>query len=159
MFGTFRECFLGHLKGVTYTVFIHFNISKAFSGLQYRTVFLQVLSLSLSLSLSLPPSLSLLLGLQPQHMEVPRLRGESLELQMLAHATGTAKLCWISATSATYTTAWGNTGSLTHWERPGIEPKSSWILVRFVTSEPQWELQHFSLSFSLVTILCTLPWP
>ena len=91
MFGTFRECFLGHLKGVTYTVFIHFNISKAFSGLQYRTVFLQVLSLSLSLS----PSLSLLLGLQPQHMEVPRLRVESLELQMLAHATGTAKQCWI----------------------------------------------------------------
>ena len=40
MFGTFRECFLGHLKGVTYTVFIHFNISKAFSGLLYRTVFL-----------------------------------------------------------------------------------------------------------------------
>ena len=93
MFGTFRECFLGHLKGVTYTVFIHFNISKAFSGLQYRTVFLQVLSLSLSLSL--PPSPSLLLGLQPQHMDVPRLRVEPLELQMLAHATGTAKQCWI----------------------------------------------------------------
>ena len=52
-------------------------------------------SLSLSLSLSLPPSLSLLLGLQPKHMEVPRLRVESLELQMLAHATGTAKQCWI----------------------------------------------------------------
>ena len=50
---------------------------------------------SLSLSLSLSPSLSLLLGLQPKHMEVPRLRVESLELQMLAHATGTAKQCWI----------------------------------------------------------------
>ena len=27
--------------------------------------------------------------------------------------------------------------------RPGIEPWSSWILVRFVTPEPQWELPHF----------------
>ena len=63
MFGTFRECFLGHLKGVTYTVFIHFNISKAFSGLQYGTVFLQVLSLSLSPYLSLFLSLSLSLSL------------------------------------------------------------------------------------------------
>ena len=24
--------------------------------------------------------------------------------------------------------------------RPGIEPESSWILVRFVTIEPRWEL-------------------
>ena len=24
--------------------------------------------------------------------------------------------------------------------RPGIKPESSWILVRFVTTEPQWEL-------------------
>jgi len=23
---------------------------------------------------------------------------------------------------------------------PGIEPETSWILVRFVTAEPQWEL-------------------
>ena len=29
-----------------------------------------------------------------------------------------------------------NTGSLTHWAWPGMEPKSSWILVRFVTAEP-----------------------
>ena len=28
---------------------------------------------------------------------------------------------------------------LTHWARPGIEPKSSWVLVGFVTTEPQWE--------------------
>ena len=31
-------------------------------------------------------------------------------------------------------------GSLTHWARPGIEPVSSWILVGFVATEPQWEL-------------------
>ena len=29
----------------------------------------------------------------------------------------------------------GNTGSLTHWARPRIEPTSSWILVGFI-SEP-----------------------
>ena len=39
----------------------------------------------------------------------------------------------IQATSATYTTAQGNTRSLTHWVRPGIEPSTSWIIVGFVT--------------------------
>ena len=43
--------------------------------------------------------------------------------------------------SATYTTAQGNAGSLTHRVRPGIKPVSSWILVGFVTTEPQRELQ------------------
>ena len=33
-----------------------------------------------------------------------------------------------------------NGGSLTHWERPGIESTSSWILVGLVTAEPQREL-------------------
>ena len=46
----------------------------------------------------------------------------------------------IWAAFVTYTTAHGNAGSLTHWGRPGIEPVSSWILVRFVSTEPQWEL-------------------
>ena len=43
--------------------------------------------------------------------------------------------------SATYTTAHGNTGSLTHFVSPGIEPVSSRMLVRFISAEPQWELQ------------------
>ena len=38
----------------------------------------------------------------------------------------------LRATSATCTTAHSNTGSLTHWARPGIEPASSWFLVDFV---------------------------
>ena len=42
--------------------------------------------------------------------------------------------------SAIYTTAHSNAGSLTHWATPEIEPTSSWILVGFVTNEPQWEL-------------------
>ena len=39
---------------------------------------------------------------------------------------------WIYAASVTYTTAHGNARSLTPWERPGIEPLPSWILVGFV---------------------------
>jgi len=39
---------------------------------------------------------------------------------------------WIRAASATYTTAQGSTGSLTHWARAGIEPTTSWFLVGFV---------------------------
>ena len=42
--------------------------------------------------------------------------------------------------SVTYTTAPSNSRSLTHWVRPGVEPESSCILVRFVIAEPQWEL-------------------
>ena len=42
--------------------------------------------------------------------------------------------------SATYTTAHDNTGSLTRWARLGIESAFLWILVRFITAEPQWEL-------------------
>ena len=39
-----------------------------------------------------------------------------------------------------------NAGSLTHTVRPGIEPTSSWMLVRFVSPAPQQEPQvvdHF----------------
>uniref|UniRef100_A0A8D1AM45 von Willebrand factor A domain-containing protein 8 n=1 Tax=Sus scrofa TaxID=9823 RepID=A0A8D1AM45_PIG len=63
-----------------------------------------------------------LLGLHPWHMEVPRL-GVELDLQLPA--------C---------TTAHSNAGSLTHWVRPGMEAVSSWMLVRFVSAEPQREL-------------------
>ena len=51
------------------------------------------------------------LGPHLWHMEVPSLW---VELELLA-----------------YTTAHGNTKSSTHWSRPGIEPTSSWIVVRF----------------------------
>ena len=46
----------------------------------------------------------------------------------------------IRAPSATYTTAHSNAGSLTHLARTGIDPASSWILVRFFSTEPWWEL-------------------
>ena len=31
--------------------------------------------------------------------------------------------------------------TLNHWERPGMEPASSWLLVAFVTTEPQGDLR------------------
>ena len=49
-----------------------------------------------------------------------------------------------SEPSVTYTTAHGHTGSLIHWVRPGIEPATSWFLVRFISSVPWWELLKYS---------------
>ena len=48
--------------------------------------------------------------------------------------------CQIRATSATYTTAYGNARSLTHWVKPGSKPATSWFLVGFVSASPWWEL-------------------
>ena len=45
----------------------------------------------------------------------------------------------IWATSVTYTRAHSNPGSLTHCVRPGINSAASWMLVRFVSTELQWE--------------------
>ena len=70
-------------------------------------------------------------------MEVPRL-GVELELQLPAYAT--TKALGIRAVSATCTTAHSDAGSLTHRVRPGIKLASSWILVRFISAAPQWEL-------------------
>ena len=62
----------------------------------------------------------------------------------------------IQASSSTYTTAHGNTGSLTHWVRPGIEPATSWFLVRFIkhwatTGTP---FPCFSIGLSLFFLIC-----
>ena len=69
-------------------------------------------------------------------MEVPRL-GVKLKLWLPAYAK--PQQCQTQAACVTCRTPHGNARSLTHWVRPGIEPTSSWILVRFVSAEPQWE--------------------
>ena len=71
-------------------------------------------------------------------MEAP---GLGIQLELPLPATATAKQD-PSHKCATDTTAQDNARSLTQWARPGIEPKSSWILVGFVTAEPQLELQN-----------------
>ena len=48
----------------------------------------------------------------------------------------------IRATAASLLRSHSNTGSLTHWVRPGIEPATSWFLVRFTSTAPQRELQE-----------------
>ena len=88
-------------------------------------------------------------------MKVPRL-GAELELQLLAYTTA------IATRDPSYTTVHGNARSLTHWVRPEIEPKSSWMLVRFVNTEPQRELRsrnsnliclHFELTLLTFTYI------
>ena len=79
----------------------------------------------------------LLLGLHPRHMAVPR-PGVKLELQLAAYTTAT--VTWDLSCVC----------DLHHSSRqrqipdpliePGIEPKSSWIRVGFVSAAPQWEL-------------------
>ena len=62
--------------------------------------------------------------------------GVKLELLLPAYDTATAM------PNLTYPEAGGNTGSFNPLSeaRPGIEPTSLWILVRFVTAKPQQEL-------------------
>ena len=52
----------------------------------------------------------------------------------------------IRAAAASLHHSHSNAGSLTHWVKPWIEPMSPWLLVRFITAEPQREL-HKSLAF------------
>ena len=82
----------------------------------------------------------------PWHMEVPRLGAES-ELQPLAYASATAMsdlscVCNLHQSSRQH---W----ILNHWARPGIEPVSSWIVVRFVSAEPWRELPDSPLRFRM----------
>ena len=75
----------------------------------------------------------LLLGPHVWHMEVLRLNwscGCQPKPQPQQH------MIW----ATTYTTAHSNARSLTHWARAGIELTSSWVLVGFISTVPQWEL-------------------
>ena len=60
-------------------------------------------------------------------MEIPRL---GLSRSYSCQPIPQAQQLRVGAVSVTYTTAHDNA-------RPGIEPASSWILVRFVSTEPQ----------------------
>ena len=78
--------------------------------------------------------------------------GSQARGQIGAVATGLCpEQCQIWAASATCTTDHSNAGCLTYWARPRTEPVSSWILVRFISIEPQQELlmKICNLGFSL----------
>ena len=102
--------------------------------------------IKLDFSLGLLLLLFFFLGLRQWHMEVPRL-GIKLELQLLAYTIATAT--WEPSCIWPTPQLMCNARSLTQWTRPVIEPESSWILVGFVTTEPQWELPSFGFLTSL----------
>ena len=74
--------------------------------------------------------------------------GVKLELKLLAYITATATQEQV--VSATYTTAHSNARSLTH-VKPGIQPASLWILVAFVTAEPQQDPGHVSFWIKILS--------
>ena len=74
-------------------------------------------------------------------MKVPRLGVES-ELQLPAYATATATPD-LRHIGNLYTAVHGSARLPIHWVGPGLEPPSSWILVLFVTVEPQWEFLNY----------------
>ena len=47
---------------------------------------------------------------------------------------------WIRAVTTNLHHSHSNARSLTHWTRPAIKSASSWVLVRFFSTEPRWEL-------------------
>ena len=65
-----------------------------------------------------------------------------------SHATGQ-----IRAAAAGLHHSHSNARSLNHWARPGIEPASLWILVGFITAEPQRELLKILTTISKVDSL------
>ena len=68
--------------------------------------------------------------------------GQGLSWSCSCQPTPEPQPLGIQAVSTAYTTAQGNTGSLTHRARPEMEPASSWILVGFITTEPPQEFLY-----------------
>ena len=79
------------------------------------------------------------------HMKVPRLGDQIRAAAAVLHHSH--KQCGIWATCPT-----GNTRSLIHWASAGIKPRSSWIPVGLVITEPQRECPP--TIFTLVVICC-----
>ena len=86
-----------------------------------------------------------LVGAIPAANESSQARGQ-IRATAVAYITATATPD--QAKSATYTRAHGNALFPTHRARPGIEPASSWILVRFISIAPKWEFP------SMANFLC-----
>ena len=83
------------------------------------------------------------LGPHLWHMEVSRLGSKR---SYSCQPTPQPQQCGSWAMSMSYITAHGNARSPTYWARPGIKPASSWILVVFISTAPQWELQSSTIN-------------
>ena len=90
------------------------------------------------------------LGPHPWHKEVPRI---GVELDYSCWPMPQSRQGQNQAASATCTTAHIN---WSHWERPGIKPTSSWILIGFVSAEPEGELLIFFLFIYLFALLAAI---
>ena len=77
-----------------------------------------------------------------QHMEVPRL-GVELGATAASHSHSNARSKPLLRPTSPLTAT-----PDPHWVRPEIEPVSSWLLVRFISAEPQWELPFIEFLFS-----------
>ena len=67
-----------------------------------------------------------------QNLGIWRFPGYGSNRSYSCQLTPQPQQCRIQAVSVTYPTAHSNTRYLIHWSRSGIEPATSWILVRFV---------------------------
>jgi len=68
---------------------------------------------------------------------------------------------WIGAAATGLCHSHSNARSLTYWARPGIEPVSSWMLVRIISTEPRWKLKILMLlsKRECVFFVClNIPW-
>ena len=98
------------------------------------------------------------------HLSIWKFSGWGLNQSCSCWPMPQPQQCQIQAASETYTTAQSNAGSLTYWVRPGTEHTSSWILVGFITAEPQLELPillflicfHISFFFPSSLVICSL---
>ena len=71
------------------------------------------------------------------HVEIPKL-GVKSELQLLAYTTAT-EMQDLSCVCHVHHSSWQRQ-ILNPLSRTGIEPASSWVLIRFITAVLQWEL-------------------
>ena len=116
---------------------------------------------SVSLSLSLLPSFYLFIYLFILLFRATPMAYRSSQARGWIRALATG-LCHSHSNAGSKLRLWpttvahGNTGSLTHGGRPGIELESSWILVWFITAEPWWECLLFFYWY--VEITCHYSW-
>ena len=96
--------------------------------------------------------------LYPQQMEVPR---SGVELELLLRPLPQAKQHWIWVASLTYTVAGCSTESLTHRERPGIEPSSSQTLccvLNLLNQKGNSQRDFPKFTFPLYTYVVNILW-
>ena len=86
----------------------------------------------------------------PTAQRAPRLGVES-ELQLLAYATATARPDPTHSCDLHHSSR--QCQSLNPLSKAGIEPATSWILVRFITVEPQQELLKMKSSSKVLSFL------